>query len=53
MPCFGGNDMQTLFVTGARRGLDAASLARHPGAGRLLMLRVAVAGVPVQRFADR
>jgi len=53
MPCFGGPDMQTLFVTSARRGLDAASLARHPGAGRLLMLRVSVAGVPVQRFADR
>jgi len=53
MPCFAGPDMQTLFVTCARHGLDAATLARHPDAGRLLMLRVAVAGVPVPRFADR
>jgi sugar lactone lactonase YvrE len=53
MPCFGGPDMQTLFVTAASHGLDAATRARHPAAGRLLMLRLAVAGVAVQRFADR
>lgn len=53
MPCFAGPDMQTLFVTTASHGLDAAALARHPDAGRLLMLRVSVAGVPVHRFADR
>jgi len=53
MPCFGGPDMQTLFVTCARRMLDAAARERHPDAGRILMLRVGVAGVPVQRFADR
>ena len=53
MPCFGGPDLQTMFVTCARAGLDAEALARHPDAGRLLMLRVSVAGVAVQRFADR
>lgn len=53
MPCFAGPDMRTLFVTGSRRGLDAAALARAPAAGQLLMLRVSVAGVPVHRFADR
>ncbi len=53
MPCFGGADMQTLFVTTARQGLDAETLARHPDSGRLLTLRVSVPGVPVQRFADR
>jgi sugar lactone lactonase YvrE len=52
MPCFGGPDMQTLFVTSARHGLNETMLARSPDAGRLLVLRVAVAGVPVQRFAD-
>ena len=46
------HDMRTLFVTCARHGLDAAALARHPDAGRLLALRVSVAGVPVARFAD-
>lgn len=53
MPCFGGPDMQTLFVTCARHGLDAPTRARYPQAGQLLVLRVAVAGVPVHRFADR
>jgi sugar lactone lactonase YvrE len=53
MPCFGGADMRTLFVTCARHGLDAAAQARHPDAGRILALRVAVAGVTVGRFADR
>jgi sugar lactone lactonase YvrE len=53
MPCFGGPDMRTLFVTTARHGLDPPALARHPDAGRLLALRVAVPGVPVSRFADR
>jgi sugar lactone lactonase YvrE len=52
MPCFAGPDLQTMFVTTARQGLDAAALAQSPDAGRLLMLRVAVAGVPVLRFAD-
>jgi len=53
MPCFAGPDLRTLFVTASRHGLDQAALARTPQAGRLLMLRLSVAGVPVQRFADR
>mgnify|MGYP001448652891 CR=1 FL=1 len=52
MPCFGGPDMQCLFVTCARHGLDEQALARRPDAGRLLWLRLAVPGVPVARFAD-
>lgn len=52
MPCFAGPDLQTMFVTSARTGLDAQGLSRQPQAGELLMLRVAVAGVPVHRFAD-
>ncbi len=52
MPCFAGPDLQTMFITSAKHGLDAAALAQYPDAGRLLLLRVAVAGVPVQRFAD-
>lgn len=52
MPCFAGPDLQSVFVTTARQGLDAGVLAQYPDAGRLLMLRVSVAGVPVNRFAD-
>ncbi len=52
MPCFAGPDLKTIFVTSACHGQDAAMRARYPDTGRLLMLRVAVAGVPVVRFAD-
>jgi sugar lactone lactonase YvrE len=49
MPCFAGEDMKTLFVTSLAEG-NAAS---HPESGRIAVLRLAVAGVPVGRFADR
>ncbi|GAB2174566.1 SMP-30/gluconolactonase/LRE family protein [Dongia sp. agr-C8] len=49
MPCFGGEDMKTMFVTSHADG-NAAS---HPQSGRLAVLRLAVAGVPVGKFADR
>jgi len=44
MPCFAGEDMKTVYVT---------SLARtpHENAGAMVRLRLAVAGVPVARFA--
>lgn len=50
MPCFGGDDMKTLFVTSLS---ESGSPAPHPDAGRIAVLRVAVAGVPVGKFADR
>jgi len=52
MLCFAGHDMRTAFVTNLREGLDPATLARHPDAGRIFALDLGVAGVPVQRFAD-
>lgn len=52
MPCFAGPDLKTLFVTSASHGLDDATRARFPDSGCLFVLRVAVAGVPVHRFAD-
>ncbi len=52
MPCFAGPDLQTMFVTCARPVADSAARAKYPQAGRLLMLRLTVPGVPVHRFAD-
>jgi sugar lactone lactonase YvrE len=49
MPCFGGDDMKTLFVT----SLVEAKTPPHPDSGRTAVLRLAVAGVPVGKFADR
>jgi sugar lactone lactonase YvrE len=50
MPCFGGTDMKTLYVTSLSEGNN---LAPHPDAGRTAVLRLAVAGLPVGKFADR
>jgi sugar lactone lactonase YvrE len=47
MPCFGGPDLRTLFVTTARHGRPADELAAQPLAGCVLHMRVAVPGLPV------
>lgn len=46
MPCFGGEDMRTLFFTSLRRPETCG-----PDCGGVFMLRVEVPGVPVHRFA--
>jgi sugar lactone lactonase YvrE len=50
MPCFGGPDLQTLFITTSRRGRPAAELAEQPWAGCVLSLRVDVPGLPAHLF---
>jgi sugar lactone lactonase YvrE len=47
MPCFGGPDLRTLFVTSARAHRSAAELEAQPLAGCVLTLRVDVPGLPV------
>ncbi len=47
MPCFGGDDLRTLFVTSARHNRPPEELAAQPLAGCVLMLRVDVPGLPV------
>ncbi len=46
MPCFGGADLKTLYITTARHHRPAEELARQPWAGCVLSLRVAVPGLP-------
>lgn len=46
MPCFGGPDLRTLFITTAREDRPADELAREPLAGRVLQMRVDVPGLP-------
>lgn len=50
MPCFGGDDLRTLFVTTGREKRPAAELERTPWAGRVLKTRVEVPGLPVNFF---
>ena len=51
MPCFGGDDLQTLFVTTASKGRSVQELADLPWSGQVLSMRVAVPGFPVNFFA--
>ncbi len=52
MPCFGGEDLKTLYITTARHGRSAAELAQFPLSGAVFFMRVDVAGLPVHFFAD-
>jgi sugar lactone lactonase YvrE len=52
MPCFGGEDLRTLFVTSASAKRPAAELQACPDSGRVLALRVEVPGLPVNFFID-
>lgn len=52
MPCFGGPDMRSVFVTGHRNQMTPEVLATFPHAGSLFTFRASVAGARVARFAD-
>lgn len=47
MPCFGGPDLRTLYVTTSREKRPADELAAQPLAGAVLSQRVDVPGLPV------
>lgn len=47
MPCFGGADLKTIYITTAREKRAAAELAEQPLAGCVLALEVDVPGLPV------
>lgn len=46
MPCFGGADLKTLYITTARDKRPPEELAAQPWAGCVLQLRVDVPGLP-------
>jgi L-arabinonolactonase len=50
---FGGPRLNTLYITSARDGLDARTLAHQPHAGGLFAVEVPYAGMPEPRFAGR
>ena len=52
MPCFGGEDLKTLYLTTARHGRGAAELAQFPDSGAVFFTRVEVPGLPVNCFSD-
>ena len=51
MVCFGGDDLQTLYLTSASHGRPAAELQALPLSGAVLSRRVDVPGLPVNFFS--
>jgi sugar lactone lactonase YvrE len=49
--CFGGSNLDILYVTSARQRMSSGDLAAQPLAGSVLALRVGVQGLPESRFA--
>ena len=50
MPCFGGPDGRTLYVTSLRENLTEAELARTPQAGGVFMFEPGVGGAPAALY---
>jgi sugar lactone lactonase YvrE len=52
MPCFGGEDFRTLYLTSLREGRSEEVLAKAPLSGSLIAAAAPVAGFPSWRFLD-
>jgi len=52
MPCFGGEDLKTLYLTTARHGRSAPELAEFPDSGAVFFTRVDTPGLPTHCFVD-
>jgi len=50
MPCFGGPDMRTLYITSARHHVPQKRLAAAPMSGSIFALRMPAPGVPIPPF---
>lgn len=51
MPCFGGEDMRSLFITSARHHVTADQLKEFPLSGGLFVMRMEAPGVPIPAFS--
>ncbi|MBA2672153.1 SMP-30/gluconolactonase/LRE family protein [Ramlibacter sp.] len=52
MPCFGGENLRTLYVTSATHKRSAEELSQLPLSGRLIAMQVDSPGLPVNFFID-
>ena len=52
MPCFGGADLKTLYLTTARHQRPMAELKRYPDSDCVFSVRVEAPGLPVNFFLD-
>jgi sugar lactone lactonase YvrE len=49
--CFGGPDLDRLYVTSASKGIDEDALSMQPCAGGLFLVETGIRGVPETNFA--
>jgi sugar lactone lactonase YvrE len=47
---FGGTNLNELYITSARKGLDQAALVQYPLTGGLFRIQTAVEGMPTFEF---
>ena len=52
MPCFGGDDLKTLYVTTARYQRSEAELQAYPQSGCVFSMRADVPGLPVNFYRE-
>ena len=52
MPCFGGEDLRTLYLTSARHGRSEQELQAYPDAGSVFSMHLDTPGLPVNFFVD-
>ncbi|MBK9237780.1 MAG: SMP-30/gluconolactonase/LRE family protein [Rhodoferax sp.] len=52
MPCFGGDDLRTLYLTSVSKERSAQELAAYPLSGCVISMRVDVPGLPANGFSD-
>jgi sugar lactone lactonase YvrE len=52
MPCFGGEDMKTLFITTSSFMRSAEEMKAQPQAGHVFSMQVDVPGLPVNFYQD-
>ena len=52
MPCFGGDDLKTLYVTTASYNRSPAELHAYPKSGCVFSMQVDVPGLPVNFYRD-
>jgi sugar lactone lactonase YvrE len=50
--CFGGEDLDTLFITTARFAMTPSELVEYPDSGDLFAIRPAIAGAPRHLFKE-
>jgi sugar lactone lactonase YvrE len=49
--CFGGPDLRTLYITSASQGRSSEEIAQYPHTGKVLSVRLDVAGREEPEYA--